>query len=118
MARSYEESKMQIACIKWFDLQYSSISKCLFAVPNGGNRNPIEAKILRAEGVRAGASDLIFCFNKTTTFFELKTDTGTLSKSQKEFRDLMFSMGFDYIVIRDVDTFMKEINSIIKNSKN
>jgi hypothetical protein len=47
-----------------------------FAVPNGGERNPREAKKLQREGVRAGAPDLVLVdvapANDRPTMIEMK----------------------------------------------
>lgn len=53
------ESRLQIACKKWFDLQYPKIARLCFAIPNGGYRSTIEAQFLKAEGSTAGVSDMI-----------------------------------------------------------
>lgn len=55
----HEESELQRSCVKWFRYKYSNLKPLLFAVPNGGFRNVREARIMKAEGVVAGVSDLI-----------------------------------------------------------
>ena len=50
------ESKLQILCVKWFRLQFPNV--LIFSIPNGGQRNLITAKILKAEGTVAGVADL------------------------------------------------------------
>jgi hypothetical protein len=42
------ESKLQIAMVKWFRLQYPD--HVLYAIPNGGNRSAITGAIMKAEG--------------------------------------------------------------------
>jgi hypothetical protein len=42
------ESKLQIAMVKWFRLQYPDY--VLYAIPNGGNRSAITGAIIKAEG--------------------------------------------------------------------
>lgn len=39
-------------------------TKLLFAVPNGGSRNIIEAKNLKAQGIKSGVSDLLLLISK------------------------------------------------------
>jgi hypothetical protein len=53
-----------------------------FAVPNGGYRHPIEAKNLKATGVRAGVPDLCFLHNSKFYGLELKTEKGRASAHQ------------------------------------
>lgn len=60
MKKNHNESSMQRICVGWFRLQYPEHALMLFAVPNGGGRSPIEAAIMKAEGVTAGVSDLLF----------------------------------------------------------
>lgn len=56
---NHYESKLQQACVRYFRLAYPEYGYMLFAVPNGGSRNAVEARILKAEGVVAGVADLI-----------------------------------------------------------
>lgn len=42
------ESHMQRMCVHWFRLQYPTVGKLLFAVPNGGARLRSEAAIMRS----------------------------------------------------------------------
>jgi len=88
------ESQEQIAFVNWFRINYPSLF--IFAVPNGGYRNLIEANRLKQEGVTAGVSDLIILApNKETIFIEFKKQNiNNISKSQKEFHKLLDSFGF------------------------
>ena len=58
------EAGLQSSCIEWFNLQFPKLKLLLFAVPNGGRRNKIEAANLKRQGVRAGVADLILLFQK------------------------------------------------------
>jgi len=74
-----EEHQIQVACVRWFRLQYSKLSLNLFAVPNGGRRDKVTAGKLKAEGVVAGVADLLLlvpsgCFHGLA--IEMKTRTG------------------------------------------
>lgn len=40
-------------------MQYPSYALCLTSVPNGGLRSKTEAAIMKAEGMTAGAADLL-----------------------------------------------------------
>ena len=53
------EHRLQCTCVRWFGYQYPELSALLFAVPNGGRRDPVTGARLKAEGVVAGVSDLI-----------------------------------------------------------
>ena len=117
--RNKEEEKLQIACIKWFDYQYPEYSKLLFAVPNGGSRNVIEAANLKKQGVRAGVSDLIFLYPSFRFAFiclEFKTIKGKQSDEQKHFETLIDinTQGL-YCVIRSFEEFKNIIQNHINN---
>ena len=99
------ESHEQITLIKWWNL-YSYVKhiheKCLFAIPNGGTRNAIEAKNLKAEGVRAGIPDLMLalpCGAFHGLFIEMKrVKKGRISKEQKEMLEVFGKLGYKTVV--------------------
>ena len=72
--RRQEESKMQRALVRWFDLnakaKWGLNPLVLFSIPNGGLRGVITAAIMKAEGQRAGVPDLMLAAagRKTRTF--------------------------------------------------
>jgi hypothetical protein len=51
--------------------------------PAGGARRPIEAKIFRGLGLKAGVPDLLLCRAGKLIAIELKSPTGRLSKHQR-----------------------------------
>ena len=71
--KSLEHSE-QVTLIKWWALackQFGIPEQLLFAIPNGGKRDVISAKLLKDEGVRAGVPDLFEClFSVINTFIE------------------------------------------------
>ena len=95
------ESQEQIALINWWSF-YSQAKhiheKCLFAIPNGGSRNAIEARNLKAEGVRAGIPDLMLalpCGAFHGLFIEMKRlKKGRLSADQKEMLEVFSKLGY------------------------
>ena len=54
-----------------------------FAIPNGGYRSAVEAKILKGTGVRPGTPDLGFVHNGKPFFLELKAEGGHPSELQR-----------------------------------
>lgn len=75
----------------------------LFAVPNGGYRNPITAKKMRAEGCRPGVYD--YCWPLRTQrypglFLELKRLTGKPSPEQVEFGAWAAAQGYRVAVCK------------------
>ena len=110
------ESAIQRTCVTWFRLQYPSIGRLLFAVPNGGARNRTEAAIMKGEGVTAGVSDLILlfpCSGYHGLCIELKTKnrTSKQTETQKEWQGLVEREGYKYIVCRSFDEFQHEIEN-------
>lgn len=60
LAKAGTEHAHQCAVMCWCALNFNIHPelKLLFAIPNGGERNPIVASRLKAEGVKAGVPDL------------------------------------------------------------
>lgn len=110
------EDILQISCIKWFRYQYPGLRKMLFAVPNGGSRNAIEAHKLKMTGVTAGVSDLILLTPRHgygALCIELKAGKGKQSSSQHEWELEAISAGNKYVICRSIDEFMNEVNQYL-----
>lgn len=113
-----KETQLQKSCVRWFRLQYRRYNKLLFAVPNGGKRDPITASRLKAEGVVPGVSDLIFLYpNGIYPFLciEMKYGKNEQSEHQKEWQEDVESVGGLYLVINSFDSFKTAINNYIRN---
>ena len=111
------ESEIQRSCKKWFDYQYSRIASLCFAVPNGGFRNGLEAKIMYAEGVTAGVSDMILLVPRHgygCLCMEFKTPTGKQSAHQIKWQTVTEDNGNKYVIIRSLDDFMDIVNKYLK----
>lgn len=112
----HRESDIQIVCVRWFRLQYPKLARLLIAVPNGGRRDKITGRILKAEGTVAGASDLLLllrrgCFG--CLCIEMKTEKGMQSESQKIWQKDTEAFGNKYVVCRNITEFMDEINNYL-----
>ncbi|MDE7389628.1 MAG: VRR-NUC domain-containing protein, partial [Lachnospiraceae bacterium] len=60
--------------------------KLLHHIPNGGKRDPIEAKHLKEQGVKSGVPDLHLPVARGGyhgLYIEMKTETGRASQNQK-----------------------------------
>jgi len=111
---THPESKLQQQCVKWFNTQYPK--HLLFAIPNGGYRSVIEAKIMKGEGVISGVADLFLMFPNSKyngLFIEMKYGSGKLTENQKEFESKATFYGYEYIVCRTINEFMNTINNYI-----
>lgn len=107
------ESELQKACITWFDLQHSDLSKLLFNIANGGKRDKKEAARLKLEGVRPGVPDLCLAIPNgkySALYIELKTDKGSLSDKQEAWLTKSRSVGNLCVVIRNIGDFIKVVS--------
>lgn len=110
------ESQMQISCVNWFRYQFPQYQKLLFSVPNGGRRTATEAKILKAEGVVAGVSDLILLVPSAGFFalcIEMKVKPNKQSDLQKEWHTLVEGYGYKYEVVYSLEEFREIINEYL-----
>ena len=114
--KRYEESRIQICCKRWWNIQYKNQRKLFHSIPNGGFRNPREAAILVDEGEEAGAADTelhIARHGYHGLFVEFKTPTGRQSAAQKEFQRQVEAEGYKYIIVRSVEQFISEIKAYL-----
>ena len=104
----HEESRTQSACVRWFRLQYPEYAYMLIAVPNGARTSESQARILKAEGMVAGAADLLLLVPRHDfgcLCLETKTDKGRQSDSQKMWQMQAEKAGNLYAVYRNFDQF-------------
>lgn len=103
-----------------FRLKYPSLSKVLFAVPNGGNRYRVTGAILKAEGVVAGVSDLLLLHPSGKYHglcIEMKTPKGRQQPSQVEWQQEVERQGFKYVVCHSVDEFMEDVDIFMEGNR-
>lgn len=75
-----------------------------FAVPNQSNRHIRNAMKMKSEGVRSGIADLCFMFPAgRVAWLEMKKPGGSLSATQKTFRDICLSLGHTWGTAKSVD---------------
>ena len=111
------ESRLQIACVKWFRLQYPRQANLLNSVPNGGARNVVTGAIIKAEGAVRGVADLELNIAKGGWHglkIEMKTAKGRQSAYQKQWQKDIEAQGYRYIIVRSLDEFMAEITWYMK----
>lgn len=114
----HEESDMQSEFFnKVFTVFPKLPRKLLFAIPNGGSRNKIEAVNMKRQGVTAGVSDVILLVPKkgfASLCIEFKTKTGRQSEEQKEFQFQAEKCGSKYVVVRSVEQALREVKEYIE----
>lgn len=110
------EASLQSACVQWFNLQYPEYRGLLIHVPNGGSRNALEARNLKMQGVVAGVADLLLLLPRKVfgcLCIEMKTQTGIVRTSQREWAYKISQHGNLYKVCRSIDDFMATINDYL-----
>ena len=128
-----EESRLQQECVAWFRFQFPKYAHALIHVANEGKRNTkmvytrYGAKVvcssgarLKAEGLVAGVADLLLLVPNEEygcLAIEMKTQTGKLSDSQKEWRKVCEEAGNKYIVCRSFEQFMCEVVEYMRTKR-
>ena len=98
------EHKVQVAICQYLDMRGATY----FAIPNGGKRNLITAKKLKAEGVQAGVPDICIIHDGMTYFLEVKRPKsdlgakGRLSTTQKAMIERLEAAGAEVAVVHSV----------------
>ena len=110
--RHIEES-IQTACVSWFRIAHPEC--IIFACPNGGSRNRLEAINMKRSGVLAGVADLIIVADRAVLFVEMKTKKGRQEESQKVFQSNVERLGFEYKICRSLVDFQLSVESWLKN---
>lgn len=93
------------------------IGDYLFAIPNGGARTPIEAKILKGEGVKPGVFDLQLPLARHGfhgLWIEMKADDGVVSEHQEAWRRRMDRAGYATRVCWSWDQARQAISAYVR----
>jgi hypothetical protein len=102
-----DEFKIQHESFKWYHNNFTEYRKLLFAIPNGGTRNLIEASRMKMTGTTKGIPDMLFTIQQKAFYFEFKTKKGILSPEQKEMILKLKLNGFPVYVIRSTEQFQR-----------
>lgn len=115
----HHEHDLQVACVRWFRLQYHELALCLFAIPNGGTRrNAREGARLKAEGVTAGVADLELIIPSPPyngLFIEMKVGRNKPTAEQVKFAKEATKRGYRYEVVRSLDQFINIVQDYLLN---
>ena len=95
------EHAHQVSLFMWAASQLPTYPelKWMYAVPNGGDRNPIVAVRLKAEGVKSGISDVCLPFARRGYhgfYIEMKKPKGKESLTQIEFGQFLTAQKYLY----------------------
>ena len=100
------EAQEQRALFEWasFNLGRYPELLLLYHIPNGGSRNAIEAKNLKAQGVKAGVPDVclpVACGEYSALYIEMKRrEGGHLSEVQRDWLALLNRVGNKAVVCK------------------
>jgi len=115
---SHDETDMQTEFFKVVPTFFPTLpDKLLFAVPNGGSRNKLEAINLKRQGLKRGVSDVICLIPKkgfASLLMEFKTSTGEQSTDQKEFQEQAEACGSKYVIVRSVGRAIDVLKEYLK----
>lgn len=107
------ESKIQYEIVSWYNntfcLKHHDPQHAIFSIPNE-SKDRKETMIKKSMGLKAGVSDLIIIRPDSVIFVEVKTPTGSQSKKQKEFQAIVEAMGYQYLIVRGLDDFKRQIS--------
>jgi hypothetical protein len=88
----------------------------LFAIPNGGHRNPIVAKKLKSEGVRRGIPDLCLPVARGGfhgLFIELKVENNPATLEQKQWIEALRQEGYAAFIVRGWESAAEHLKDYI-----
>jgi hypothetical protein len=115
---SHEEADIQSDFFAQTKIFFPSIpDKLLFAIPNGGSRNKLEAINLKRQGVKRGVADVLLLIPKggfASLCLEFKTKTGKQSPEQKEFQIQAEKCGSKYVIVRSVKEAIEKVSEYLK----
>lgn len=118
-------SPMHLAKFATTPTQGVAALRWLHAIPNGGSRGDtaksraIRGATMKAEGVRDGVPDVflpVAVYPYHGLYIEMKTTTGTLRPSQKEFRTFAAANGYAFSVERSWRDAAKLIECYLSKS--
>lgn len=101
-----EQLQAQIFQFHWNN--YPNERKRLFHVNNKA-KNKIEGNQMKARGVVAGVSDLVYLAENRTIYIELKVEGGVQSNEQKEFEQQCKATGHEYHIVKSLEQFLQVI---------
>lgn len=117
--RNNEESRSQQAVIKWWATacrEFGVPEMLLFAIPNGGWRDPVGAKILKREGQRNGVADLFLSVARGKQhglYIEMKAEHGVVSSDQSLFLTTAHAQGYAVTVAYSTEQAMAAVRDYL-----
>lgn len=100
----HTEARIQSDCFTWHWNYMPHERGRLFMVYNTP-KNAAHGSILKAMGMLAGVSDLIYLSDSGPVFLECKKPGGEQSPAQKEFQKLVTTLGYRYELFHSLKEF-------------
>lgn len=112
---NYQESEDQTTFFKW--LAYNpGIRRVSFAIPNAGRRSPFLGKIMKGEGMTAGAPD-VFIGLPRNGFHGMFVEQKTKGKKQTPAQEQMFvnlrAVGYHCVLSYSADESIEAVKRYI-----
>lgn len=111
-AKPASEHVEQRCFVEWVRLKHKVR---IFAIPNGGKRNAVEAMRLVVEGVSSGVPDLFV--PEWLLWVEMKTKAGVVSAPQKDWIAYLNGIGHTAIVARGFEDGMTQVETFLRGRK-
>jgi hypothetical protein len=109
LASKISEHQLQASIFSYVNKVLPALRPFMFAIPNGGQRNVIVAKKLKAEGVTAGVWDILIVIPniyKHGLFIECKVSKNELTKTQQDFKEKVQPVGYHFEECRSLEDFI------------
>ena len=90
--------------------------KLMFAIPNGGYRNKLEAKNLKLQGVKSGVPDIFLSYPKDKfhgLYIELKHGKNKTSENQNKWLTELNKAGYKAVVAYEAEEAIKTIKEYL-----
>ncbi len=97
--------------------EYPEARRCMWAVPNGGVRNQLEAIKLKATGVLPGVFDMHLYWQNQLYCFEFKVGYNNLSDHQIQWQAAIEKQGAKTFLIRSEEEFFNIFTMIIRHER-
>lgn len=102
------EDDLQAAILE--ALAYAGVTRraLVIHIPNQGKRSPVYGAKLKAMGLMPGAADLcLIAPGGQSHFIEVKTEAGSLSRAQKDFRGSCAALGIPWALARSPEEALR-----------
>lgn len=109
------EEREQTFVVSWCEIKHIPV----FAIPNGGKRNPKEAAFMKAAGVKAGVPDLMMPIPSGKyhgLFIEMKYGKNKPTAEQLSWHALLRRNGYAVAVCYGGDAAVKTITDYLKGN--